>query len=557
MDSISFQPESSSLISSARSLSFARKWSILGVLSLALAVIIIDTTILNVALSAIIKDFKTDIQSLQWVITGYSLTLAALTITGGRLGDIFGRKRMFVLGAALFGIGSLVVSLSQDVTTMFIGVALIEGMGAALMMPTTASLLVSHFKGQDRAIAFGIWGGIAGASVALGPVLGGFLTTYYSWRWGFRMNLVIVLVLLLGSLLIPKAKREKQKLSLDIVGVFLSALGLLVLVFAFIESSDFGWFRALEHLRIFGQELILPGDMSIVPLLLVAAAGILSVFMWWERRHEAQGQTPLVSLHLFENRTFTAGMLIMAFMTLGQAGLIFALPVYLQSVLGLDAYETGLTLLPLPMGLLIVSPLAAVLSRKFIPAKYIISLGMFLNVSAYVFLWLALGVDASAADLVLGLSCYGIGIGFVMSQINNVTLSSVEMSQAGEASGVNNTLRQIGSTLGSAVLGAILLTSLSGHMADGIYTSTVIPKDRQEELVAAAETQATEVEFGGGLQLEAGLPDEIKAEVRRISRQATVEAAKRTLAYGSLSAFMGLCIALAFLPRKTVVSKVT
>src|SRR5216110_2707855 len=179
-----------------------RKWAPLLVLSLALAIIIIDTTLLNVSLSTLIRELHTNLQSLQWVISAYSLTLAALTVTGGRMGDLLGRKRMFRFGAFVFAAGSFLASVSNSVSTLLWGESIIEGIGAALMMPATASLLVSRYRGHDRALAFGIWGGVAAAASAIGPILGGFLTTHYSWRWGFRINVFVVAILLLGSIII-------------------------------------------------------------------------------------------------------------------------------------------------------------------------------------------------------------------------------------------------------------------------------------------------------------------------------------------------------------------
>ncbi|MDQ5952171.1 MAG: hypothetical protein QG626_298 [Patescibacteria group bacterium] len=532
---------------SASTLPFVRKWGILVVLSLALAIIILDTTILNVALSSIIQDLDTDIQSLQWVITAYSLTLAALTITGGRMGDIFGRKRMFVFGAFLFAVGSFLASISTTVPMLILGESIIEGIGAALMMPATASLLVSNFKGQERAVAFGIWGGIAGASVALGPVLGGFLATNYSWRWGFRVNLIVVGLLMIGSLLIPRGKEEKQKLSLDLLGVLLSATGMLSLVFGIIESSKYGWFKATEVFSLFGRDIVLPANMSIVPVFMLAGTVILWLFMAWERQREATGKTPLVSMEIFKNRMFTSGIFTSATMALGQTGLIFALPVFLQSVRGLDAYHTGLALLPMSLGLLIISPLSALLGRK-IPSKYLINFGLFLNAVAYLILWYTLTVDTTASDLILGLTVYGVGMGFVMSQINNITLSAVPVEQAGEASGVNNTLRQVGSTLGSAIMGAVLVGALGTQLVQGVEKSEVIPEAMKPELAQIVETQSSNVQFGGGAQLDGSLPAALKAEIVVIGHEATVDAAKRTLVFGALFAFLGLFVSMITLP---------
>ena len=236
-----------------------RKWIPLIVLSLALTIIILDTTILNVSLRTIIDDLHTNIQSMQWVITAYSLMLAAFTITGGRLGDLFGRKKMFVVGAIIFAIGSFMTSISHSVGFMIAGEAIIEGIGACLMLPATASLLVSNYTGRDRQIGFGIWGGIAAGAAALGPVVGGWLTTYYSWRWAFRINVFVAAILVAASFLIKEALDKEEKPTIDFVGILLSALGLLSIVFAFIKASTYGWWKAAAPFTLFGQNINLGG----------------------------------------------------------------------------------------------------------------------------------------------------------------------------------------------------------------------------------------------------------------------------------------------------------
>ncbi len=520
-----------------------RKWSMLVVLSLALAIIILDTTILNVALSSIIRDLNTDIQKIQWVITAYSLTLAALTITGGRLGDLFGRKRMFVVGALLFAAGSFLASISTNVTMLIAGEAIIEGIGAALMMPATASLLVVNFQGRERAIAFGIWGGIAGAAAALGPILGGYLTTHYNWRWGFRINLVVVLALVIGSLLIPESRDTKERKQLDVFGVILSALGMLSLVFGIIEASSYGWWKATQTFIINGWSIVPPWGLSIVPICMAIGALILVLFGLYEYARETSGHTPLVSMGLFKNTRFTAGASTTAVMSLGQTGLIFSLPVFLQSVRGLDAYHTGLALLPMSLGLLIVAPLSAALSKKISP-KFLINLGLLLNVVAYIVLRREMNVDTTSTDLIPGLALFGIGMGFVMSQINNLTLSAVSVQQAGEASGVNNTLRQVGATLGSAIMGTILIGTLGTHLVDGVRASTIIPNDLKSHIADVVSSQTSNVEFGGGARLDNAMPESIKTEIVRISHEATVEANRESLLYGAGFAALGFLVSL-------------
>jgi EmrB/QacA subfamily drug resistance transporter len=518
-----------------------RKWGTVVVLALALSIIIIDGTLLNVSFSYLIRDLHTDLTSLQWVITAYSLTLAALTITGGRLGDFFGRKRMFMLGAIIFALGSLIASESHAVSTMIIGESIIEGIGAALMMPATLSLLVSTFRGRDRAIAMGIWGGIAGASSAVGPILGGYLTSNYSWRWGFRINVVVAAVLLIGSVLVNEYRDEEEKPSLDIIGVFLSSFGLLSLVFGIIESSQYGWWKAKEVFSIAGHSLDF-GYLSIVPFALAIAAILLSLFYFWQKRVEAKGDTPLISLGIFKNQQFTSGSVTTMVMAIGQAGLIFSIPIFFQAVRGFDAFHTGLALLPTSLTALVVAPLSAFLNKHIAP-KRLIQFGLLIGTTAFLILRQQLTVDSTTLQLTPALILFGLNIGLVMSQLSNMTLSAVSPQEAGEASGINNTLRQIGTSLGTAVIGAILLTALSTNLTNGIQNSTVIPAPMKQQIASAVSHQTSNVEFGGGAQVAATVPAVIKEEITKVSHQATVDANKVALAYTALLNFIGFLVA--------------
>jgi EmrB/QacA subfamily drug resistance transporter len=510
-----------------------RKWGSLLVLSLALAIVIIDTTLLNVSLETLIRELNTTLQSLQWVISAYSLTLAALTVTGGRLGDLFGRKRMFKLGAILFAVGSFIASISQSVPTLILGESIIEGIGAAMMMPATASLLMAKYRGHDRAIAFGIWGGVAAAASAIGPILGGFLTTHFSWRWGFRINIGVVAILLLGSVVIGDEPVTGRK-TIDWVGVLLSALGLLAIVFGIIESSSYGWIHAT---RPFGLPL---GGLSFVPFAILFGLLVLAAFAWWEIRVERRGGTPIVSMDIFRNRTFVAGASVTGTMMLAQNGIIFSLPVFLQSVRGLDAFHTGLTLLPMPILLFIVSPSAAMLSKK-IPAKRLVQAGLIVNVVALLVLHWALGIDTPLAYLIPGLALYGIGLGLVLSQINNLTLSSVAVEAAGEASGVTNTFRQIGSALGAAILGAVLLTSIVGNLEESVAANPRIPAAAKPQIETTLRRQASNLAFGGG-ELFNQLPPGTRQEMSEARRAATVEGNRKALLYGAGFVLLGLLV---------------
>jgi EmrB/QacA subfamily drug resistance transporter len=515
-----------------------RKWGSLLVLSLALAIVIIDTTLLNVSLETLIHELNTTLQSLQWVISAYSLTLAALTVTGGRLGDLFGRKRMFKLGAILFAVGSFVASISRSVPTLILGESIIEGIGAAMMMPATASLLMAKYRGHDRAIAFGIWGGVAAAASAIGPILGGFLTTHFSWRWGFRINVGVVTILLLGSVVIGDEPVTRRK-TIDWAGVVLSALGLLVIVFGIIESSSYGWIHATRPLSFAGWELAL-GGLSFVPFAILSGLLILAVFAWWEVRVERRGETPIVSMGIFRNRTFVAGASVTATMMLAQNGIIFSLPVFLQSVRRLDAFHTGLTLLPMPVLLFVVSPSAAMLSKK-VPAKRLVQAGLIVNIVALLVLYWTLGIGVPLLYLVPGLALYGIGLGLVLSQINNLTLSSVAVEEAGEASGVTNTFRQIGSALGAAILGAVLLTSIMGSLEGAVSANPRIPVSTKPQIQDTLRRQASNLAFDGGAVFER-LPPAARQDMAEARRAATVEGNRKALLYGAGFVLLGFLI---------------
>jgi EmrB/QacA subfamily drug resistance transporter len=509
-----------------------RKWSPLMVLSLALSIIIIDSTLLNVSLSTLIRELNTDLQSLQWVISVYSLILAALTVTGGRMGDLFGRKKMFMGGALIFAIGSFIASISHSMPVLLIGESIIEGIGAALMMPATASLLVSKYRGHDRAIAFGIWGGVAAAASAIGPILGGFLTTHYSWRWGFRINLFVVALLLLGSTIIED-RQERSGKGIDWVGVLLSAAGLFFVVFGIIESESYGWFHARKPFPLWQ-----PGSLSIAPIAVAIGVVILTLFAMWERHLENSGGTPIVSMRLFRNRQFVSGASVVGVLMLAQNGVIFTLPVFLQSVKKLDAFHTGLTLLPMSLMLLIVSPLAAGLTKR-IAHKRLVQAGLVINLIAIIVLRFTITIDVKLPWLIPGLTLYGIGLGLVLSQINNLTLSAVPVREAGEASGVTNTFRQIGMTLGAAVIGAILISTILVRLDSAVEQSPNIPPQAKPPIIRMLRDQATGLAFG-----ERGifdkLPPQIRTEMIEYRRLATTAGIQRAFLVGAFFALLGL-----------------
>ncbi len=515
-----------------------RKWSPLVVLALALAIILIDMTLLNVSLATIIRDLNTTIQKIQWVITAYSLTIAAFMITGGRLGDIFGRKRMFMLGAVIFAVGSFICSISHNVPTMIAGEAIIEGIGAALMMPATMSLLAANFRGRDRSIAFGIWGGVAAAAAAIGPLLGGWITSTYSWRWAFRINVVVAAILISGSWLVKESWDREEKHQLDWPGVVLSSAGLFFLVFGIIESSTYGWVKAKEPFSLFGVTF---GTVSVSLYAIVLGLVILAGFFLWERREEMVRFTPLVSLRLFTNRQFVAGAMITGITALGQAGLLFSIPVFVQAVRGQDAFHTGLALLPFSLAALVSAPIAGIIGARIGP-KLPVQLGLLLNMTASFVLALGLHTNSSVSSLILGLSIGGAGMGMMMGQIGNLTISAVSVEQAGEAAGVNNTFRQVGATMGTAIIGAMLIATIAASMTSGINSSSVIPDPVKPIINQQVKEQVSNVEFGGGAQLPPTIPTDIRDEILRVSNSSVTRGNRMALVFAGAFAFLGFLV---------------
>ncbi|MBX4200515.1 MFS transporter [Candidatus Parcubacteria bacterium] len=518
-----------------------RKWAPLIVLSFALTIIVLDTTILNVSLKNIITDLHTDVLSIQWVITAYSLMLAAFTITGGRFGDFFGRKRMFILGAIIFAVGSFIASISNSVGIMVVGEAIIEGIGACLMLPATTSLLVSNYQGRDRQLAFGIWGGIAAASAAFGPIFGGWLTTYYSWRWAFRLNVGVALILVLGAYLIKEARDTEEKITIDFVGITLSALGLLSIVFGLIESSTYGWFFSTKAFIVFGQT-IMPAGYTVVPYFLAAGIFLLELFILWEMGMQKSGKTPLVSLALFKNKQFTVAASVTAVLALVQTGIFFAMPVFLQGVKHLDALHTGYALLPMTLSLLFAAPFSAYIS-KYVRPKHLIQLGFLINIVGFLLLRSEISIVSSQWALAPGFILFGIGSGFLFSQTTNMALSAVSVQESGEASGVNTTMRQLGATLGAAILGAVLLSVLSSHLISGIQASSVIPEPLKPVIVQNVNQQSSNIEFSGTSSLSSqNIPPAITNEITSLGNQATVDGNREMLLFAAMFVVFGLAL---------------
>jgi EmrB/QacA subfamily drug resistance transporter len=450
-----------------------RRWITLAIVISAVLIVALDTTILNVAIPTILRDLHTTLPSLQWVITGYSLTFASLLIIGGRLGDLFGARRMFIVGAATFGAGSLLASVATSVPTLVFGEAVIEGIGASLMMPATLGILSSTFHGRERATAFGMWGATAGAAVAFGPLVGGYLTTNYSWRWSFRINVIVAPLAILGALLFMRrqAARTGRRERIDVPGALLVASGTFLLVFALSEGETYGWWHPVKSFTLGGAD-VWPADrsVSIVPFAFAGAVALLCAFYALERWKERRARDPLFEFGLLRRRPFRYGLLTTMVLAMGQLGFLFVVPVFLQDGEHLSAVDNGLWLLPSGISIIAGTQLGARLTRR-IGTTAVVRVGLVLEAIGLLMIAIAVSPGLTFFGLLPGLVAFGVGIGFASSQLTNVVLSDIPDERAGAASGANTTMRQLGAALGIAIIGAILTSQTISYGTDAIRRS--------------------------------------------------------------------------------------
>ena len=451
-----------------------RRWVALAVVITAAFIVVLDNTVLNVAIPTIRADFATTLPSLLWVVTGYALTFATFLIIGGRLGDIYGHRRIFVIGVALFGVGSFVASISQSVPQLVLGEAVIEGIGASLMLPATLAIISTMFRGRERATAFAAWGATAGVAAAFGPVVGGFLTSNYSWRWSFRINVIIAPFAIAGALIfMARGERERRRIPLDVLGAVLVAAGMFLLVFALSEGSTYGWWTPLKQFSIAGHE-VWPASapISIIPLVLLLSAGILVAFYLVERAKERKNAYPLFPFAHLRIKTYRYGLLVGLVLAMGQFGLSFVLPVFLQGARLLTPEQNGWWQFPTGVFIIIGAQAGGRLIRA-VGTTIVVRIGLFSYVAGILLICHAVALDITALRLIPGLAFYGIGIGFAGAQLTNVVMSEIPADSSGVASGANTTVRQVGAALGVAMIGSLLSAQILSNAVSRIRAATL------------------------------------------------------------------------------------
>jgi EmrB/QacA subfamily drug resistance transporter len=440
-------------------------------LSVGVAMIIVDATIVNVAIPSIIRDLGLDSTQAEWVNTVYALVFAALLITLGRLGDVYGRRRMYLTGLVVFLAASVMAGLAPTGNVLILA-RILQGVGGAMILPSTQAILNSNFQGRDRAIAFGVWGSVIGGVAAVGPLLGGFLTTYASWRWAFLINIPVGLLAIAGTLrYIGESRDEHAKPGFDLPGFLLITTGLGAFVFGLIEGRQYGWWtpNPRHPFTVLGWTWPFE-NISIIPVALGFGVVALLVFAVVEARRRSAGKFYLFDFTLWRYRGFRFGNLAGTIVALGEFGLLFALPLFLQGVLGYSAFETGLVFLSLAIGAFFAAPGAATLARRFGP-RWVVTTGMLLEAIGIIMTTLLISPTVTGLALAVPLFIYGVGVGFATAQLTSIVLSDVPVSVSGIASGANSTLRQVGSALGIAILGTILFSTLVSASADNLATA--------------------------------------------------------------------------------------
>jgi EmrB/QacA subfamily drug resistance transporter len=505
-----------------------KRWGPLLVLAAAQFLMVLDQSVMNVSISQLVADFDTNVTTIQGVITLYSLVMAALMVTGGKLGDLWGRRRVFTIGLVIYGIGSGITAASWSVPSLAFGWSILEGIGAAMVLPALVALTAGSYEGKARATAYGVLGGVAGAGIAVGPILGGWLTTNASWRIVFAGEVVLVIAILLSRRLLSEPEAESRPAGLDWVGSVLSALGLGLIVFGVLQASNWGWLEPRNS-------PVEPFGFSLAPFVIAAGAGLLFAFRAWERRRERTGAPPLVRFELFRIKVLRGGLAMFCAQNLILMGIFFTIPLYLQIVQGFDAFETGVRMLPVSIAMLIAATAGARRASRMAP-RTIVRAGLGLVALAVGLLLSTIDPEIDDTAFAVAMAVLGVGFGLIASQLGNVVQSQVGDRDRSEAGGLQFTSQQLGAALGTALIGAVLITGLLGAFTKNVADSPELSAETTELVGIKLESN---VSFVSTEQVRAaaaaeGLPE---AEVEAIAddySEAQLRALKTALLFAGL-----------------------
>ncbi len=503
------------------------RWLAMAAIALGVSLVIMDATIVNVATPVVIEDLGLTATEAQWINAIYSLVFAALLLTSGRLADLRGRRLLFIVGLLVFGTSSLAAGGAPSALAL-IGARTLQGVGAAMIMPATLSTINALFIGRDRRIAFAIYGSAIGGMAAVGPLVGGWLATDYSWRWAFWLNIPFVLIALaLTVRFLPETRDTTMRRGIDAPGTALASLGMAAIVFGLIESSTYGWVRQQD------------GRLSPVIAALLGGLAFTVLFVAVETSRERTGKVVLTHLDLFRIPSFRYGVIAAAVVCLGEFGMLFTMPLLLQGAMGFTALGTGWLMMALAIGTFLTSGATPQLAA-WLGVRGIVRIGLALEALAVGAL--ALALPAGGWVLAGMLFTYGLGVGLATAQLTSIVLSEVPVSRSGEASGLNTTFRQLGSALGIALLGGLLIGSLTSTTRDRLAAAG------GSEQMHAAVVDAVHESVGAAIPGLARNP--ATAAAAEVASDAMVQAAKQTTGVAAGVLLVGLSATLMLPPDR-------
>lgn len=502
------------------------RWIGLVFISMSISLVIIDGTIVNTIFPSIIKDLALTSTEVQWVQESYVLVFASLLLVWGSVADRVGRKRLLAIGIVIFILSSVWAGLSDSSSALILA-RIVQGIGGAMVLPTTLSLVNANFQGKERGIAFAVWGATIGGMVAVGPVLGGWLATDFDWRWAFMINLPLGLIILVGLFIfVPESKAPSIVPGLDWLGAAISVVMFSTLVFGLIEGRVYGWWEVNQKNIFRLGDFTWPSDgISVIPVALAISLVATVLFVLWEGHRARQGQSILLDLNLFRIASFRNGSLAALIISMGEFGILFAIPLWLQNVIGLSPVSSGLVLLWLAGGAFLASGVGGALSGKLPPARAV-QIGVLLELAGVVGVAVFSSQESGWLVIAPFLFVYGIGIGLATAQLTGVIMVDVPMEKAGQGSGSQSTVRQIGSALGIAVLGTMLFTGTQASLESKLVDLNV-PSEQSQVLVDAVVDSA-----GGAIPelpaalVERGIPEQVALEIQTAAGDAFTDGAK-------------------------------
>ncbi|WP_326653480.1 MULTISPECIES: MFS transporter [unclassified Streptomyces] len=493
----------------------------------------LDSSVMNVSIATVADDVGTTVTGIQGAITAYTLVMAMFMIPGGKVGALIGRKRAFVIGCGIYGCGSLTTALAPNLPVLLLGWSFLEGIGAALILPAIVALVAGNFGAERRPAAYGLVAAAGAVAIAVGPLIGGIATTYFSWRWVFAGEVVIVLGILMLARRIADAPSDGRP-RIDLVGAVLSALGLGIFVYGVLRSSEWGWFRPKPDA---------PSWLGISLVIWLMLAGLLLIwlFLRWEARLVEQRKEPLVDPAMLQNKQLTGGLTMFFFQYLVQMGVFFVVPLYLSVALGLSALATGARILPLSLTLLA----AAILIPRFFPdvsPRRVVRLGTLALLAGAVALMAALDADAGAEIVTVPLLLIGLGMGALASQLGSVTVSAVPDRQSAEVGGIQNAVTNLGASIGTALAGSILIAALTASFLTSVEQNPAVPAEVKSQATVQLQSGAP---FLSDAQLktaldEAGTSPEVTRAALDANAEARLDGLRAALAILALNALLAL-----------------